>query len=418
MKRLSLLSFFVIFSHSIVSQPLVLSGVETQGACVVDLSTGGMVYEYNAERLLTPASLTKVLTTAVAMKELGSEYRYETRTYLKRSPRSRTTDDQTFTLTIVGSGDPTFNSRYFPDHKIETLAENVATQLKKSGVTKIDKIVADAVFGLSPEVFNNKRLVEDIDNYYGALPHALNIYDNSFDITLKSGNIGEPCTVVSSKYPVRCDVVASATKRDSAYVYYRDGFHITGSIPSNRDKFTVRAALPDPPLVFCQELRKALIANNIDVANNIVFERNTSADTDLIFTDYSPTLYEICYQTNHHSINLFADAVYLLKHSDDFCVYDGSGLSPMNALSPRTFCDILIQMKDNSDFVNTLALSGETGTLKSFPLKDVRGKTGTMQTVTALCGYYKNYAFCIIVNHHTEKNSVVRAKMAEFLKTF
>lgn len=48
------------------------------GVHIVDLDSGDVVYAHNADKLLKPASNTKLLTTAAALELLGADYQFET----------------------------------------------------------------------------------------------------------------------------------------------------------------------------------------------------------------------------------------------------------------------------------------------------------------------------------------------------
>jgi len=50
----------------------------TWGISVVDLATGASLYAENADKLLQPASNTKLFTTATTLALLGPEYRFLT----------------------------------------------------------------------------------------------------------------------------------------------------------------------------------------------------------------------------------------------------------------------------------------------------------------------------------------------------
>lgn len=62
---------------------------------IVKADSGGTVYKHDAGELMIPASNMKIITTAAALKYLGSDYEYITKVGL--------CDD---TLVVIGSGDP------------------------------------------------------------------------------------------------------------------------------------------------------------------------------------------------------------------------------------------------------------------------------------------------------------------------
>ena len=79
----------------------------------------------------------------------------------------------------------------------------------------------------------------------------------------------------------------------------------------------------------------------------------------------------------------------------EFSIKNGSGLYDGNTLSPKQIVTLLTFMADHSfgpEFATTLAIAGTDGTLKKRLGKDdtrarLRGKTGTLNEVSALSGY-------------------------------
>ena len=97
-------------------------------------------------------------------------------------------------------------------------------------------------------------------------------------------------------------------------------------------------------------------------------------------------------------------------------LHDGSGLSRLNLVTPRTFVHMLAAMQrsqNNQIFRESLALSGRDGTL-GYRLKDypdrVAAKTGYITYDAALSGYVTTsegelFAFSIICNDETGRPS-------------
>ncbi|MFN3787991.1 MAG: D-alanyl-D-alanine carboxypeptidase/D-alanyl-D-alanine-endopeptidase, partial [Sulfurihydrogenibium azorense] len=91
-------------------------------------------------------------------------------------------------------------------------------------------------------------------------------------------------------------------------------------------------------------------------------------------------------------------------------IYDGSGLSKFNQLTPESIAKILSYMYNTPyffDFYQSLAVAGTDGTLKH-RFKDVKGKiyakTGYIKGVKNLSGYILSdngevYVFSILVNN-------------------
>lgn len=92
----------------------------------------------------------------------------------------------------------------------------------------------------------------------------------------------------------------------------------------------------------------------------------------------------------------------------EYAVFDGSGLSHKNRISPYAILQVLRDAQASIDwdveFARSLAVSGRTGTLEKrhfTPL--VRGKTGTLDGVKSLAGFVINknsrrFLFVLIQN--------------------
>ena len=131
----------------ILSEPDLARGF--WGIEVVSLSSGRVLYEHNADKLFTPASNTKLFTTAAALALIGSDYTFRTtvETNGTLDKHGRLTGD----LLLVGRGDPNLSGRELPyalhtertDHPIEAL-EQLADEVVQKGVKYVDgDIIAD-----------------------------------------------------------------------------------------------------------------------------------------------------------------------------------------------------------------------------------------------------------------------------------
>jgi serine-type D-Ala-D-Ala carboxypeptidase/endopeptidase (penicillin-binding protein 4) len=132
---------------AILSEPDLARGF--WGIKVVSLSSGRVLYEHNADKLFTPASNTKLFTTAAALALIGPDYTFRTtvETNGTLDKHGRLTGD----LLLVGRGDPNLSGRELPyalhtertDHPIEAL-EQLADEVVQKGVKYVDgDIIAD-----------------------------------------------------------------------------------------------------------------------------------------------------------------------------------------------------------------------------------------------------------------------------------
>jgi serine-type D-Ala-D-Ala carboxypeptidase/endopeptidase (penicillin-binding protein 4) len=119
------------------------------GAKVISLDNGKTLFEYNSEKLFSPASNCKLYTVAAALGRLGPDYRIKTSLYAKVRPnRSGTLKAD---LIVYGRGDPTINARLH-DGDIYLALDPLVRTLTNAGVKKIKgDLVGDESFLHGPE---------------------------------------------------------------------------------------------------------------------------------------------------------------------------------------------------------------------------------------------------------------------------
>lgn len=452
----TLVLFFLVFSISAIGQyrPLQLSGAETQAAIVVDVDSGDTLFRYNEAARMTPASLTKLFTTAAALDILGTHYRFSTSFYY---------DEVRDRVIVKGGGDPSLCSSHFSNNDIDHIASKLAGLLKDNKINKLTGgVVADISF-FGDVRQPSLRVWEDMGNYFGALPSSLTFSDNIFRLYLKSPQkIGELCTVVGVEpeigFKPKSYVLSRAEAGDSAYIYGVAGcnsWYVSGGIPAGRSRFVVRGAMPQPHLVFINAIFDKLGRNGVSVIESDVKTIDVAGDSKLLFSIESPELWELCKVVNKNSNNLYADHLFLAigrqagrtdwdssakavqnyiadsLNITSFPLYDGSGLSPFNAFSAGDAAKLLVEMAGKSTFAHfygSLPTSGIDGTIRNmWRSKDlvgrIKAKSGSMNGVYGYAGYIKRkdgrrLAFCIIVNHHSERAVEVRRKIEEWVAPF
>ena len=428
---------------------------------VKDLETGKELAAHLPEKNRLTASLMKLLTTATALEILGKEFRFSTKFRISGSVSNGTLHGN---LIIEGGGDPSLGSHYFPHHSPDSILLRVKQILLEKGIKDISGSILVDEHYIQGSRYPSRRLWEDMGNYYGAPPAALSWRDNTLKVTLKSPKItGEKCHVISVSPQTdnlffESHVFSAAHNRDSAYIYGIPGldtWEIRGSIPAGRNHFTIKGAMPEPGLTFAAEVA-AMMSKDGDISVQKLTSPSQQENTQFVGEILSPPLSEIINAINHHSINLAADHLLIamgkikasktlsewdaglqqIRHhwqnSDKpffFNIKDGSGLAPQNALSPAFLVEMLTTIYQDSllfeTFKNSLAISGESGTLKYFgkqaPLKGIiYGKSGSMKDVLGYAGYIFRdnehpLVFCVMVNHHGKKNSYIRKCIEDWL---
>ncbi|MBZ5720529.1 MAG: D-alanyl-D-alanine carboxypeptidase/D-alanyl-D-alanine-endopeptidase [Acidobacteriia bacterium] len=153
------------------------------GIEVASVASGKVLYSQNPDKLFTPASNTKLFTTAAALALIGPDYNFRTtvETTGALDKYGRLTGD----LVLVGRGDPNLSGRQLPynlrternDHPIQVL-EQLADVLVQKGVKYVDgDIIADDSY-FAFERYGEGWSQDDLVWADGAPVSALTINDN------------------------------------------------------------------------------------------------------------------------------------------------------------------------------------------------------------------------------------------------
>ncbi|MFM7190340.1 MAG: D-alanyl-D-alanine carboxypeptidase/D-alanyl-D-alanine-endopeptidase, partial [Microcystaceae cyanobacterium] len=218
---------------------------------------------------------------------------------------------------------------------------------------------------------------------------------------------------------------------------------ITGELVPNTEE-AIGLAIPDPSGYFLDTFKALLQAQKITVNRlKVVTELPLDKDWVKLAEISSPKLGDIIAKINQESNNLYAEALLnVLKNQDTnqkepilssfpntnlslFRLKDGSGLSRQNLISPRLFTQVLFTLKNNVTYRDSLATSGQTGTLKNrflnTPLaNNLQGKTGTLTGVSSLSGYLTTATqqpiiFSLLVNNSLLPGSNLRSAFDQIL---
>ena len=415
------------------------------GVCVKNVETGQVVYEHNPGMALRPASVVKLLSSALALKREGDSLTYTTKVfYTGEIDEGRLSGN----IVIQAGGDPTLDSKYFPK---ACFMDSLVSKVVSLGSKRIHGNIIIETEG-EPARVPGSWPWEDVANYYGALYHSFNYRDNTYTINLKSGKSGTQTKVVSVVPSVpgvklRNEVMASAKNGNDAWIYggpEAATLLIQGTIPANRSSFAVKGAIHHPDACFRAELEKRLKGKGITLDKQKIEDGERHA----LLTTVSPFLKDIVYYTNKNSINLFAEALGELISPTDYArtvkaelsgmgidscgitLKDASGLSPANAVPAEVFTDLLIWAKGHlSDvFVASLPQGNVDWGLRIYsdhPILrgNILAKTGSMSGVRALAGYLKTQrgetlAFTILVNNYVGDPVKVQEIIRDLLKEF
>ncbi len=425
---------------------------------VVNLNSGEVVAERNSAQCATPASITKVITTATALELLGGDFRFttliETNGYIEKGILHGD-------LIIHGDADPTLGSGFLGEMDFIT---RWTDKLIQKGIKQITgNIIADATC-IDRCAIPVGWVWEDTGFHYGAGTFGISAYDNFCNIMLKSGEPGSQPEVINI-FPEQPDIIIKnevevlKIAKDSIHVIsmpYESRKILQGGMPSNRNSYAVRSNSSNPPLQVATRLYNYLNKREIKVGGNpIVQEKYIDEERTTLITYTSPQLRDIIKLTNFKSNNMYAEHIFrrlgnlkMKYHATSnvsidiikqfwnskgvdvstLYLYDGCGLAPHNAYSASFLTSLLQYMRTSenwNDFYNSLPTAGLEGTVAGFlrgtPLaKRAKIKSGSLSRVQSYSGYItgkngEEYAFTVMINNYNCSRREVRQIISKWL---
>jgi D-alanyl-D-alanine carboxypeptidase/D-alanyl-D-alanine-endopeptidase (penicillin-binding protein 4) len=334
-----------------------VAALAPSGLVLVMDEKGNELVAQNADKPFVPASVTKIVTSWLAMEVLGGDYRFETRFYL----------DNKRVLYVRGGGDP-----FLISEELAPLATELVAAVGKEPITGI---VLDASYYPS-----DLRIpgIEDTDEAYDALNSALAVNFNTISAvrkgkTVLSAEKQTPITplaisqfrargpngrrrisldqepAVSLKYAG--ELIAAFIERAGGSV---KGEITTGSVPEGLEPVYVHRQ----SRTLSQILAQLLLGSNNYIANQVFLEIGGTLG--------GPVSLEKSLKVANGMLaaNGLADAIHL---------EEGSGISRDNHFTARGLAQLLHLFEPHA----TLLRSGD-GTLF---------KTGTFSGVRTLAGY-------------------------------
>jgi len=427
---------------------------------VVHAATGEEVYAYKADRALLPASTMKVVTTAAALRTLGSAWRFSTE-ILHDGDLG---DDGVLqgNLYVRGGGDPTL--------VLERLWKLVQ-EVRLEGVREVrgDVVFDDTAFDNDPGIpgWHKKQDLEDGPAYFPALG-ALSLNFNTVALFVGPGSSpGEPARVEletpSAVIEVQNHVTTGPSngrrwlKLERQLEGSQTRFVLSGVIPARSSVRRYYRSVGDPTAYFTGAFAALCKQQGISTKGHFV-QGATPAAAELLVRLESDSLATILQRVDKHSNNFMAEQVLkamggellgapgttekglqvvrdyldgLGIPEDDYHLVNGSGLSRQIEVRPDLLTAVLLDMHDDrlvgSEFRSALAIGGLDGTLRSRFRDDdhagrVRGKTGSLNGVHCLAGYVdaadgEVYAFAFLVNEIRGPLSRARRLQDRFVET-
>lgn len=418
----------------------------TWGVVVRSLRSGEILAARNARKLLTPASNLKILTLAAAAERLGWDYTFETQLLGLGAIDFGFLDGD---LIVRGTGDPSLNEA---DGSAPQAFRAWAERLKALGVRSLSgRIIGDDnVF--DDEAYGSGWMWDDMNEAYAAGVGALQFNMGETVVTAAPGaHEGALATLAiataGSGLTLRNRVTTAASGSPARVTTKRLAnsavLEVSGSLPLGGAAVERRIAVDNQTRYFVEELRRALIAQGIEVKGPAVdiddlTEPVRVQDAVPLVAHRSPPLRTLAVTLMQLSQNQYAET--LLKtlgaqagtptfdggldvvtavltswgiDPSQSRQADGSGLSRYDLVSAdalaATLAHIAGDARLDAAFRASLPVAGTPGMLAERmtgtpAAGHVRAKTGSMRHVRAMSGYTTTgdgepVAFSIIANN-------------------
>ena len=408
------------------------------GVVVADAETGEVVYDRNGAKRAIPGSNDKLLTTAAALEQLGGDFTYGTEVLGDRPTDGVVSGD----LYLRGTGDPTV---------LEADYDQLAADLAAAGVSTVDgDLVADDT-AFDAVRSGTEWGWADLQFTYAAEVTALNIASGddyqagSVRVFVKPGAAaGDPAQITTVPETDYVEIVNTATTGTTTSVSIDRAPHdnvirVSGTVAKGGSGTYATRSVIEPTQLVADVFADSLADAGITLTGDLRFGETTPQGGEVLASHTSAPLSELTVDILKPSNASMAEALFktlgyeasgkgtfasgkaavyaaLTPYGVDngpIRVADGSGISRHNLLTAGMLTDLLTGVRDAAWFdtwYDALPIACKDGTLASrmcsTPAADnVRAKTGSMTSVSALSGYVtdadgRELVFSILTNDY------------------
>ena len=410
------------------------------GVAVMRIDSGTVVASHLLDQAIVTASTMKTVTSTAALETLGGDFQFQTKVILQGS---MVADTLRGNIVIVGSGDPTLGSRYFP--KNPNIVNEIVNSLKQQGIKAIDgRIIADDTLYPFPP-YSIHWDVGDLAWDYGAAVHSINYCDNLANVSFRVDKSGQFSPFVTKPQLSTVQIInkmrynSSAEDIDFALEYGSPALVLMG--PVCPGSYNLLFSNPQPQQLLIDSVSNSIKRAGINVTGReISLSKKEQKSPQVLITHYSPSLNDIITSLLDRSDNMFTHALLraiavrdkawhgnnldrigvdcvnriLRSHSIDnegLFMCDGSGLARAGKATPHLMVQMLAYMADKEFAGKRLCdlmpkASNRIGTLLpgTSLSRNIVLKSGSMTDVQCYVGYYPadepQYAWAILVNNY------------------
>ncbi len=426
-----------------------------------DAETGQVVAAHDPKRLLVPASVTKLWTTAAAFRTLGADYKFVTKVAAAGPPDA--SGALRGSLQIICGGDPMFELKTRRGFG-QPAQKKIAVELFAQGLRRVEGDLEIVVNAFERSCGNGVWEMGDLREGFAPTVDGAGFNSNVCNVEIAPGeHVDAPAEVhfepQFAPITVRNNIV-TVGKGNESWIEYRvtpceDELEINGVMALQDDPQYIWFPLQEPARYLGLAIRNALEQKGITISGSVQVLRNVSPASHILLEVSSAPMSNIAAIVNKDSDNYLAE--YLLMavakesfghgsteagvraiqrfargleiHRDAFSLEDGCGLSRQNIFSAEAVVKLLramIASEEGNDFEASLSQSGVDGTLTgrlsaNGMLGRVHAKTGTMTNVSSIAGYIgldngKRIAFAIISNNFRCSRNYVRNTQDDLIR--
>lgn len=388
--------------------------VEDEGKKIIDI---------NAERLMVPASLTKIVTGSAVLNKLALNTKFKTEIWSNASIEAGSLKGA---LCFKGGGDPSFVSE-----KMWYLVN----EFTRNGIKTIEGDLVIDGSRFDSEFFDSGRESVRVDRAFDAPISALSFNWNSVNVFVRPGaKAGDAVRVFldpandyleldnTAKTVAKSGVKSIEVSR--VKLGLKDKIIISGSLSENAGEMVVYKSISNPVLWTASHFKEFLNQRGITI-KGYVKEGECAQDSKLLASVSSKNLNEILSDMLKFSNNFVAEMLAknlaaeentangkgatmkdgiesIKKYLDklglarkDYVLENVSGLTRDNRFSPKQLALVLTSIKNDflifPEFLSGLPIAGVDGTMKNRLKGDqfslVRAKTGYLDGVVGLGGF-------------------------------
>jgi D-alanyl-D-alanine carboxypeptidase/D-alanyl-D-alanine-endopeptidase (penicillin-binding protein 4) len=356
------------------------------GLLIFNPRTGDTLYSRNAGKLFMPASNQKLLTSSVALHQLGPNYRFRTVIGKRGELKDGVLNGD---LIVVGNGDPTISDRMRGSamKAMQAIADSIAAR----GVRQISGSIRpggnafpDGIYGYGWEIDDATSSATPIDEL---------LFNEGQVRYIRHTPRGDTIDYIGTDNPTRAYLAALDTALRARGI---TSARVTDSIASLDQPLDTLYAFYSPPL---REILPPFLKPSQNQIGEILLKTLARERTGVGIADSGVAV--VTRQLREWGVD-----------STGVLIYDGSGMSRHDLVTPETILKILVAMQRDTAFqvfYDALPIAGVDGTIRTRMVNtpaanNMHAKTGSLEFVRSLSGYITDadndrLIFAFLSNH-------------------